>query len=142
MAEKNNPRDEIIINIDEIDNYSAIRKGDFKYLNGSAKNGDSWYGDTGRPEKFPTEGISPKFNPQDVLQSKVGIAISQLNLSSIQRTDEKKPSSRQMTLTSREILTLRRDAELICNLKQNVSIFSISFSSHLVFFFFAICKFI
>ncbi|XP_043483338.1 arylsulfatase B-like [Leptopilina heterotoma] len=120
VTEENNPRDEIIINIDEIDNYSAIRKGDFKYLNGSAKNGDSWYGDTGRPEKFPTEGVSPKFNPEDVLQSKVGIAISQLNLSSIQGTDEKNPSHK-MTLTSREILTLRRDAELICNLKQNIT---------------------
>lgn len=125
--EKNNPRTEILINIDEIDNYSAIRRNDFKYLIGSVKNGDFWYGETGRPMNFSIEGISPKFNPQNVLQSKAGIAISQLNLSSIHEIDEKNISQKrnyiesQERLTSREILLLRRDAELICNLKKEVN---------------------
>ena len=71
-------RGEILVNIDPIFNYSAIRRGDFKYVLGSVGNGEEWYGETGRPENGEAEGRSPKYDPEIVMMSKAGTAIAGL----------------------------------------------------------------
>jgi arylsulfatase B len=73
-----NARGEVLVNIDPIFNYSAIRRGDFKYVLGSVGNGDAWYGESGRPGARSTEGPSPNYDPETVLMSKAGTAISGL----------------------------------------------------------------
>lgn len=72
------PRSEILINIDPIYNYSAIRRGEFKYVLGTVGNGEDWYGETGRPENHGAEGASPTYDPETVLMSKAGTAIAGL----------------------------------------------------------------
>lgn len=72
------PRSEVLVNIDPIFNYSAIRRGEFKYVLGSVGNGEEWYGETGRPEEAEIEGRSPAYDPEAVLMSKAGMAISGL----------------------------------------------------------------
>lgn len=72
------PRAEVLVNIDPLFNYSAIRRGDFKYVLGSVDNGDEWYGETGREEDKQVEGDNPKYDPENVLMSKTGTAISGL----------------------------------------------------------------
>lgn len=73
-----NNRAEVLVNIDPIFNYSAIRRGDFKYVLGTVGNGEEWYGETGRIENAIDEGQSPFYDPDHVLMSKVGTAISGL----------------------------------------------------------------
>ena len=125
VSEKNNPRSEVLINIDEIENYAAIRRGDFKYVIGSVKNGEFWYGETGRPEQEEIEGISPEYKPQEILMSRAGIAISGVitseQVKDIRAFRKSKISGwkpRVQMLTSHNILKLRRDAELKCNVKK------------------------
>lgn len=45
------PRTEILLNIDDVDNVEAIRKGKFKLVKGTPENGtrDQWYDKEGRP---------------------------------------------------------------------------------------------
>ncbi|XP_043483335.1 arylsulfatase B-like isoform X2 [Leptopilina heterotoma] len=126
VTEKNNPRSEILINIDEIANYAAIRRGDFKYVIGSTKNGELWYGETGREEEQQIEGCLPTYNPQEILMSKAGVAISgaitskQIQQMRIVRENESSPSlkSKIQILLQSEIIKLRNDAEVICNVKK------------------------
>ncbi|XP_051172962.1 arylsulfatase B-like isoform X2 [Leptopilina boulardi] len=127
IAEKNNPRSEILINIDEIANYAAIRRGDFKYVIGSTKNGELWYGETGRQENQETEGCLPIYNPQEILMSKAGVAISgiitskQIQRMRIVRENKSSPpswKSKIQILAPSEIIRLRGDAEIICNIRK------------------------
>ena len=132
VSEKNNPRSEVLINIDEIDNYAAIRRGDFKYIIGSTKSGEFWYGETGRPDQQNVEGISQEYRPQEALMSKAGIAISgvitaqqvkEIRASRESKTPDWKPKVKM--LTSEDILKLRKDAELKCNIKKEDEVFII-----------------
>lgn len=141
VTEKNNPRSEILINIDEIANYAAIRRGDFKYVIGSTKNGDLWYGETGRVEEQEIEGCLPTYNPQEILMSKAGVAISgaittkQIQQMRIVRENESSPSfkSKIKILLQSEITKLRSDAEVICTVKKEDEV-SIPFSLPMTIF--------
>ncbi|XP_073999826.1 arylsulfatase B-like isoform X2 [Rhodnius prolixus] len=66
------PREEILYNIDDIGNpYAAIRRGDWKYITGSAtgERNNEWYGESGRDSAL-------EYNTDSVLLSKAGVAIS------------------------------------------------------------------
>ncbi|KAG8239213.1 hypothetical protein J437_LFUL017415 [Ladona fulva] len=57
--DSSSPRTEVLHNVDEIDNYAALRRGDWKYINGTTQRGqsDSWYGDSGRGSEEPEYDI-------------------------------------------------------------------------------------
>ena len=97
------PRSEVLINIDPISNYAAIRQGDFKYVIGSSKSGEEWYGDTGREENYQAEGYSPDYNVENILMSKAGAAISNVITKN---------------LTADEIYNLRNQATLECGVSE------------------------
>ncbi|XP_015600611.1 arylsulfatase B isoform X2 [Cephus cinctus] len=131
VAEKTSPRSEIVINIDDIENYAAIRRGDFKYVIGTTNNGEEWYGETGRPGREDVEGSLPEYVPDLVLRSRAGIAISGVitasQLVELRKLREGKLAAseelgtRRLTtrlLTPMDILRLRSAAELKCNVKE------------------------
>lgn len=62
----------MLYNIDDIDNYAAIRRGDFKYVLGTTDNGkeDQWYGDKGEGDYHYSE--------EDVLMSHTATALAGL----------------------------------------------------------------
>lgn len=64
------PRTEMLYNIDEIDNYGAIRRGDFKYILGTTNKGmaDGWYGDSGEEEFY--------YSDDEVLSSQTASAFA------------------------------------------------------------------
>lgn len=103
--DKGNPRSKMVINIDNkwtISNqnrYSAIRIGDYKLVQGSTEANTEWIGDSGRNS---TEE-QPPYKSDNVLNSTVGIAIASLTTNK---------------LTSEEILDLRQQAEVRCNVTE------------------------
>ncbi|XP_014227795.1 arylsulfatase B-like isoform X1 [Trichogramma pretiosum] len=115
------PRSEVLVNIDPIFNYSAIRRGDFKYVLGSVGNGDAWYGETGRPEQAEQEGPSPSYDPELVLRSRAGTAISgaltskQASEARARRHDGyERQLGQQDLLSARELLDIRARAIVRC----------------------------
>lgn len=118
-------RQEVLINIDDKDNYAAIVRGDFKYVIGSSVGNNEWYGETGRSDKNDDEGKSPDYKPDDVLSSRVGIAISAF-VTSQQMLQLKKIRGGEMTegelnvtlLNSEDVYRLRNYAEVRCNVKE------------------------
>lgn len=66
------PRTELVINIDDLDNYASLRVGKWKYVNGSPDiTQDQWYGEIGRDLSYETY-------QKDVLLSRSGIALNGL----------------------------------------------------------------
>ncbi|XP_012279683.1 arylsulfatase B [Orussus abietinus] len=125
VSDKVSPRSEAVVNIDEIDDYSAIRRGDFKYILGSTKTGEEWYGEAGRADRSQSEGTSPGYKPEEILGSKVGVAISGVitakQVLEVRKLREAKVSSGELNarmLTTSDILRMRSEAELKCNTKE------------------------
>ncbi|XP_001604760.1 arylsulfatase B [Nasonia vitripennis] len=124
------PRNEILVNIDPIFNYSALRRGEFKYVLGTVGNGEEWYGETGRPENQGLEGASPTYDPETVLMSKAGTAIAGLltakQVSEIRAVrkdtygrvkDDEMATSKLLTVD--ELLKLRSSASLRCTVPES-----------------------
>lgn len=65
------PRTDMLYNIDDIDNYAAYRRGDYKYVIGTTANGktDDWYGDTG------LDSLN-KYDETDVLKSQTAYVLA------------------------------------------------------------------
>ncbi|XP_076376940.1 arylsulfatase I isoform X2 [Megalopta genalis] len=124
------PRSEIVININDVDNYTAIRRGDFKYVIGQTQTGGSWVGATGDS----SEGVSPKYIPEKVLHSKTGVAISGVLTArqAIELRERRKRNADGATskanfrekkiLTGDEILLLRRRAQIKCSARNEEKI--------------------
>ncbi|XP_039310041.1 arylsulfatase B [Solenopsis invicta] len=123
VSDKHSPRHEVLINIDDIDNYFAIRRGNFKYVNGETSLRFTWVGDSGRS---PNEN-RPPYNPEKVLHSKAGIAIAHTiqRISGWKRLDQihvNVKRSEKSILTSDKILQLRQQAEVYCNVSEQEKI--------------------
>ncbi|XP_053973145.1 arylsulfatase B-like [Hylaeus volcanicus] len=128
VSNKISSRSEILINIDDLSNYAAIRRGDFKYVIGETDTGSAWLGASGDP----SEGVSPEYDPYKVLHSKAGVAIAGvITTSQAMELNEKKKrvmrnandiglktNFRDGILTAEEITKLRRSAQIKCNVHQ------------------------
>ncbi|CAD1476220.1 unnamed protein product, partial [Heterotrigona itama] len=130
VSDKISPRSEIVINIDDLSNYAAIRRGDFKYIIGQTETGSAWLGASGNS----SEGTSPQYDPYKVLYSKTGIAISAIvtarkamKLKERKKRDVKtiydiisKTNSpiQEKTLTIKDISEMRKEAQIKCNIKE------------------------
>ncbi|XP_034183230.2 arylsulfatase B isoform X1 [Osmia lignaria lignaria] len=127
ISDKISPRSDIVLNIDDISNYSAIRRGDFKYVIGQTETGRAWLGATGNS----SEGVSPKYDPFKVLYSKVGVAISGvITVKQAMELDERRKNVKNGTniplktdfqakiLTADKLLELRNNARIRCNVKE------------------------
>lgn len=68
--DQKSPRVEMLYNIDDIDNYAAIRKGEWKYVYGTIAKGqlDKWYGDSGLGSQYT-------YDEELVMKSKANIAL-------------------------------------------------------------------
>lgn len=124
-GDKPSPRSEIVINIDDISNYAAIRRGDFKYVIGTTDTGDAWYGETGRPELDNNGGTLSTYDAEVILQSKAGVAlagaITARQVEEVRKMREGKSPGGHITtrmLTAPEIHSLRTNAVLNCNVKE------------------------
>lgn len=120
------PRSEILINIDDISNYSAIRYGDFKYITGDTGDNDEWLGESGKPsEEF---GFPPAYDPNQILQSKAGIAIAGVITAqeviesrrsrSFGVEDDTNKGFQRMMLTADQLLDLRTKSQIKCNVRE------------------------
>ncbi|XP_017798532.1 PREDICTED: arylsulfatase B-like [Habropoda laboriosa] len=127
VSDKISSRSEIVINIDDLSNYAAIRRGDFKYVIGQTETGSAWVGASGDP----LEGISPTYDPYKVLYSKTGVAISGIitarqamelnerrkrNVRNIDDTVSK-TNFQEKILSTKKILELRKKAQIECNVR-------------------------
>ncbi|KAF6199735.1 hypothetical protein GE061_006033 [Apolygus lucorum] len=118
--DKPSPRKEVLYNIDDVGNpYAAIRRGDWKYVSGSAtgNRNNGWYGESGSDSKIG-------YHPEDVLMSKAGVAISayiikqqiqhkirtESEANSVLDEEEAPPR----LLDTEEMLRLRRQAVVEC----------------------------
>lgn len=68
---------EVLHNIDDIDKYAALRRGDWKYVTGTTHGAaaDHWFGETGRGAE------NPGYSLDAVLHSKAGAALAGLGAS-------------------------------------------------------------
>ncbi|XP_078052451.1 arylsulfatase I isoform X2 [Augochlora pura] len=123
------PRSEIVININDVDKYAAIRRGDFKYVIGQTQTGGKWVGATGNS----SEGVSPEYIPDKILHSKTGIAISGVvnARQAIELRERRKRNASEATLkanfrekilTGDKILELRRKAQIKCTTRNEEKI--------------------
>ena len=107
------PRIELLHNIDDIDSYAAIRRGQWKYLYGSTTGGkgDAWYGSNGRNKEYT-------YDEKAVLTSQVGSTLAGLTTyQQIQEKTSKKLSDNSFTrklLDDEIIRSLRHSAEVKC----------------------------
>ncbi|XP_003705279.3 arylsulfatase B isoform X1 [Megachile rotundata] len=119
-SDKISPRSDVVLNIDDISKYASIRRGDFKYVIGETETGRAWVGATGAP----SEGIPPKYDPDKVLYSKAGVAISGvLTAKQAKELKKKKNTSSKIDfeekiLSAEKIFQLRSDARVQCNVKE------------------------
>lgn len=134
VSGKISPRSEIVINIDDLADYAAIRRGDFKYIIGQTETGSAWLGASGDP----SEGVSPRYDPYKVLYSKTGVAISGvITAKQAMELNEKKKENikivydtssktnfQEKILTSEDIIEMRKKAQIKCNVteKDKVSV--------------------
>lgn len=65
------PRFEMLYNMDDLDNYAAIRRGDYKYVIGTTGKGkaDQWYGTTGND-------TTNNYSEADVLKSQTASVLA------------------------------------------------------------------
>ncbi|VEN61333.1 unnamed protein product [Callosobruchus maculatus] len=103
------PRTEMVYNIDDVDNYGAIRKDNWKYTYGSTNGGkgDAWYGSTGR------NGYSYDMN--EILKSKVATTLAAtVTLQQIAQKKGKNNISIEL-LDGQKIERLRNEATVKCS---------------------------
>ncbi|XP_063972439.1 arylsulfatase B-like [Diachasmimorpha longicaudata] len=107
------PRTEVLINIDGISNYSAIRSGDFKYVVGYPGRVTGWYGN------LSTSGdVYQDYQPENVLRSKAGVAMIGL-LTERQLSNS---ANNVPMLTHSDIRGLRSAATLSCGVAEGQEI--------------------
>ena len=128
ISNKTSPRSEVLINIDDIDNYASIRRGDFKYVIGHTDTGDEWYGEPGRLDHKETGSLERYVYPEKVLTSKAAIAISGVittqqvmdlrkrRESKFLQIEDMKFSTKM--LTADDVAKLRAAAIIRCNIQQ------------------------
>ncbi|XP_015172105.1 PREDICTED: arylsulfatase B-like isoform X2 [Polistes dominula] len=126
VENRNSPRTELLINIDDISDYAAIRYKNFKYITGNVDVND-WLGESGKPnEEF---GFPPAYDPNQILQSKAGIAFagvmtnqeiieSRRKRRNIGVANNTNKEFQKKILTADQLLDLRKKAELKCNVKK------------------------
>lgn len=139
---RRSPRSEVLINIDDIDNYSAIRRGDYKYVIGHTDSGDEWYGDSAGLGVEEPRIAFPEVSSDAVLKSKAGVAISGAITSEQVTTLRQRREGRWQSgddekldnklLTAEDIARLRADSILRCDVskQQEVRIQSACCSFH------------
>lgn len=111
-------------NLDGISIYGAVRVEQWKYIKGSPNFGlnDGWMGDSGRPKQGDDHY---RYDPRNVLNSKVGTIINEINSSAKFRThaggvnsfdkyDHRKVNAAQSSLTVERIQRLRNDLTIRC----------------------------
>lgn len=64
-------RTQLVHNIDDVYNYSAVRRGPYKLLQGSTMDGryDGWFGPSGRSDSRATEPFDLAAYEQKVIQT-------------------------------------------------------------------------
>ncbi|EZA54320.1 Arylsulfatase B [Ooceraea biroi] len=111
-ARKTSSRYAVLINIDDIYDYAAIRHGTFKYINGKSELHSAWIVDSGRSN---VEQRSP-YDPDQVLQSRAGITIAWMQ--TIRHVLERKREKAALNQIVCQILQLRREAQIHCNVTE------------------------
>lgn len=122
---KQSPRSEVLINVDDIENYAAIRRGDFKYVIGITSTGKSWLGENGRPELENGDGTLPIQDPEMILKSRTGVALTGV-ITARQVKDLKNIRDNKLIgveiggkiLKDSIIQTMRIEATLNCNIAE------------------------
>ncbi|CAB0000909.1 unnamed protein product [Nesidiocoris tenuis] len=113
--DKPSPRKEILYNIDDVGNpYAAIRRGDWKYVTGSAtgERNNGWYGESG-------ENSGLTYRTEDVLMSRAGVAISAYV---IKRQIQHRIASEQNEVTEVDAPPTLLDAMEIHKLRQRATV--------------------
>lgn len=106
-------RHEVLINIDDIYNYSAIRIGNFKYVKGETTANFTWVGESGK-----SDDGQPSYDPEKVLNSKVGVAIASIKQIENNQLYSTVENSEDNILTPQKILQLRDQAQIHCNVTE------------------------
>lgn len=103
------PRQELVVNIDYIQNLTAIRQGDLKFVSGTTFSGEGWYGDSGNRK---IEILAIEQGLDEILNSPTNRAISD----QIFKVQQNRIDADEIltTLTTDEILRLRGLANLKC----------------------------
>ena len=67
------PRSEVLLNIDPIDNTSALRINNYKVIQGTIEDGkwDSWFGPSGRDNPPPNDGYNNMSEKQPQFKSEL-----------------------------------------------------------------------
>ncbi|KAF5285022.1 hypothetical protein FQR65_LT02334 [Abscondita terminalis] len=106
------PRTEFVYNIDEISDYAAVRKGDWKYVYGTTSNGayDSWYGLENRETHY-------HYDQNAILTSETGSALTGI-ITSFQIKEKQKNQKiknfQNKLLSNSSIASLRKSATIEC----------------------------
>lgn len=101
------PRMEMVYNIDDIYNYAAVRKGDWKYITGTSTSQNLWYGNSGKNTSY-------KYDILSILKSETATTLAGL-LTYKQIAEKTSDSNDTIQLLEAEtILRLRRHAEIKC----------------------------
>ncbi|KAL0269023.1 UNVERIFIED_CONTAM: hypothetical protein PYX00_010767 [Menopon gallinae] len=103
--DRDSPRNEVFNNYDEIEGYSSLRVGPWKYIEGTAQAGDVdlWYGDSGRDHE--------DYDENSVLNSDTNIAITEHLLN---KKIESSGKSVPPFITAEDIRSLRKETAVIC----------------------------
>lgn len=98
---------ELLHNIDDLEKYAALRRGDWKYVTGNTQDGvaDHWFGEAGR------NASNPAYSLDAVLHSKAGVALAGLG-AALQIRGKAPPGYEPLSATA--ALRLRAEAEVVC----------------------------
>lgn len=106
------PRDDLIYNIDDGGGYAAVRKGDWKYVQGTTQKGrsDKWFGSSGN------EGPG-LYNEALVMRSPVNVALTGFG-TAVQISEKKSGNNQTYELLKEDRMrSLREAATLVCTSK-------------------------
>lgn len=115
-------RTNVVINIDEISNYSSIRYNHYKLITGTTDEHTDWYGDSATSQKA-------SYSAEQVLQSKVARAIAQVIETNEMQFKKRCSNPGCNQLSTSDIYDLRWKAEIRCRKfpQPKVTIFFIIF---------------
>lgn len=102
------PRKELVYNIDEIYNYAAVRKGDWKYITGTPTTQNLWYGNSGK------NNTDYKYDISAVLKSETATTLAGMLTYQQIAAKNNENSTKIQLLATETILRLRRNAEIHC----------------------------
>lgn len=111
----NSPRTELVYNIDEIVEYSAIRKGDWKYVFGTTAKGayDSWYGSSNKNKSY-------YYDQNTILTSETASALTGI-ITSIQ-IKEKHENQKNKNLEENKFTIQLLNNQTIASLRKSATI--------------------